>query len=174
MSLLLQLKDSLVEEDTEENRRRWAEHLIRNAIPLEGLLEIALSEGKVAMRFLWLIGGICDAKPEAVAPCVSWFFEKRHEIRVPNYERSLAKFLALAGIPEVLEGEAGTELFRWLSDPDTIVTTKTYAMRALFALSRKYPDLRHELKLVIEDQLEKNSVSFRKQAGKVLQELETE
>ena len=172
MSLVLQLKTSLIEDDTEANRRQWAQHIILNAIPLEQLLEIALDEKKVAMRFLWLMGGICDLKPEVVAPCVPYFFANRHRIKVPNYERSLAKFLALAGIPEVLEGEAGVELFGWLSDPKTIVTTKTYAMQALFELSQKHPDLWNELKLVIEDQLEKNSVSFRAKAKKILKVLD--
>lgn len=168
----LQLGASLVEDDTEANRRKWAAYIVANGILLEEVRELVESERRTAMRFLWMTGGLCETHPELVAPHIAYFFAKRHTTIVPNYDRSLARFFWLAGIPEELEGEATDELFSWLLDPGIGVSTKSYALAALYRLSGKYPELRSELRTVTEDQLDKNTVSFRKQAEKVLRGLE--
>ena len=86
--------------------------------------------------------------------------------------RSLAKFFYLAGIPEEIEGEAVSDLFDWLGDPKMNVSTKTFALLALQEPVKKHPGLKAELKAVVEDQVNRTSVSFAKKASKLLRELE--
>jgi hypothetical protein len=166
-----QLGTSLRTIDTEANRREWAEYILRNGIPLDELVELVSAERKTAMRFMWLTGLLCELKPELISPHAAYFFEKRHTVTFPNYDRSVAKILSLAGIPEHLEGEVSTELFNWLLDPSISVSTKSYALTALCRLSDKHPELKNELKLVVEDQCDKNSVSFQKRAKRFLAEM---
>jgi hypothetical protein len=166
-----QLAESLVTEDTEENRKYWADYIISNNIPILSLAEIIHADKKTAMRFSWMVGDICEKAPAIVYPAIIKFFSERARIKIPNYDRSLAKMFWLSGVPEEIEGEAIDELFKWLSDPVINVSTKVYSMEALNKLGIKYPDLKHELKLVLEEEFDRNTIAFKKRADKLLRSL---
>ncbi|ASS50094.1 MAG: hypothetical protein A3D31_11025 [Candidatus Fluviicola riflensis] len=171
MNLAEQLRLSFREDDSDANLRKWGKYISENDIDLKDLLGLLDEDRFTAMRFLWLTGGLVEIDPQRVAPAISYFFSKRHTINVPNYDRSVAKFCSLAGIPAEIEGEVVDLLFQWILDPKVITTTKTFAVLALYNQSQKYPDLKNELRIVIEDQLDKNGVSFEKRAGNILAEL---
>jgi hypothetical protein len=171
MNLSEQLRLSFKEDDSDGNLRKWARFIAENDIELNDLLGLLDEDRFTILRFLWLTGGLVEFDPERVAPAVPYFFAKRFEVKVPNYDRSLAKFCWLAGIPEEIEGEITNALFQWILDPKVSTSTKSFAVLALFNQTQKYPDLKNELRMVIEDQLDKNGSSFEKRAGKVLAKL---
>jgi hypothetical protein len=171
MNLADQLRTVFKEDDSDTSLRKWACYLSENKVDLQDLLLLLDEDRFTAMRFLWLMGGLVEIDPERVAPVVPYLFAKRFEVQVPNYDRSIAKFCWLAGIPEELEGEVIDVLFQWILDPKMSTSTKGFAVSALFKQTEKHPELKHELKIVIEDQLTKNGVSFEKRAGKVLLKL---
>ncbi len=169
--LIKQISISLKQDNTDINRKRWSAYIIENTIPIVQLTELMHHEHPIAMRFSWVLGDIADNHPEALRESVPYFFKHRNEIKFPNFNRSLAKFFYLSGVPEEIEGEAIDELFKWLMDAKMNVTTKTFSLLALHRLTLKHKDLQQELKLVIEDQLGKTSVSFENKARKILAEL---
>ena len=169
--LVNKISISLIEDNTDVNRRRWAGYIIKNKIKVKDLFELIHQENPVAIRFSWILGGICEIAPDVVYPGIPYFFLKRHQIKIANFNRSLAKMFWLCGVPEKIEAEAIDELFKWLLDAKTIVTTKTYALFALDKLTEKHKELKNELKVVIEDQLGKNTASFDKHAIAVLKKL---
>ena len=170
-SLIEELSVSLIHDDSDENRKKWAKYIIAKNIPLKELIDLLDFEKRVATRFMWLVGDICELKPRVVFPTITYFFSKRKTIHVTNFNRSLAKMFWLAGVPKEIEGQATTEMFNWMMDPNVIVSTKNYSILALSNLATKYSELKNELKLVIEDQLPKSSVSFKKCAKKVLAQI---
>lgn len=171
MNLSEQIQLSFQADDSDANLRKWARFISENDVDLKDLLCLLDEDRFTALRFLWMIGGLVETDPARVAPVVPYFFAKQHEVNVPNYDRSLAKFCWLAGIPEELEGEITDALFQWILDPKITTSTKSFAVLALYNQTQKYPDLKNELRTVIEDQLEKNGSSFEKRAGKVLGKL---
>lgn len=169
--LISQLSISLKEENTDENRRKWAEHILKNQIPILDLVELIKLDKPVSMRFIWLIGVLCELKPEIVKPAIPYFFSVKNDVKFSNYDRSLAKMFSLCGIPKELEAEAVDMLFNWILDPAILVSTKNYSVDALLKFSENYPEIKNELKIVIEDQLSKNSVSFDKHAKRILEKI---
>jgi len=170
-SLQEQLSFSLKENNSGANRKKWAARIIENQINLVDLVELIHAEYPVAMRFSWLIGDLCEQKPELVFPTISYFFSARDQIKIKNFDRSLAKLFWLSGVPSEIESEVIDELFKWLHDPKITVSTKNYSLFALQKLTVIHPELKNELRIVIEDQLGKNSSSFEKRAGVILGEL---
>jgi len=170
-NLLSQLAFSLKEENTDKNRSQWAEYILKNNIPILDLCELIKYDKPVSMRFIWLIGHLCDIKPQVVAPAIPYFFAVKNDVKFSNYDRSLAKMFSLCGIPTEIEAEAVDLLFNWILDPTILVSTKNYSIDALLKFSENYPELKNELKIVIEDQLSKNSVSFEKHAKRILEKL---
>jgi len=168
-----QLCNSFREDDSDANRRKWARFIVENKdIDLKELIGLIHAERFIALRFIWMVGCICEIEPGVVYPSIPYFFSQRKEVRIPNFNSSLAKMFLLAGIPGGIEGEAIDEMFRWLLDASTNGSTKSRTLSALYNLTGKYDGLKNELKIVLEDQLNKNSSSFGKQAKKVLEKLE--
>lgn len=166
--MINELGNSLKEENTHERREEWARHIIENKISLLSLAALLNEEKVIAMRFMWLVGHICDLDPKFVYPSIPYFFSLRGMTKVSDYNRSLAKLFYLSGVPPELDGEAIDEMFKWMLDAKANVSTKAYCLGALYNLSEKYTELKNELALVISDQLGKNSAAFDKKAEQVL------
>ena len=170
-ALIQQISETLKADCSDPIRTYWRDYIIDNQIAVTDLLPLIHAEYTVASRFSWVLGGICDKSPSVVYPAVTYFFSKRKEIKIPNFRRSIAKMFYLAGVPEEIEGEAIDAMFRWMLDPNANVSTKTMSVLALYKLYAKYPELGPELRSVIEDQLDKNSVSFCQKAKPMLESL---
>lgn len=150
---------------------KWANYIIENKVPILSIIELLHYPRPISMRFIWLIGHLCDVNPSAVSPAVNFFFKERNKVNFPNYDRSLAKMANLCEIPKESEAEIIDLLFCWILNPKIIVTTKNYSLEALLKISKDHPELKNEIRIVIEDQVKKNSISFEKHAGKILVKL---
>ncbi len=168
LDLYNKIGTSLIANDTEINRRNLAKKIISEKIDLRKLLYILDSDKNIATHFIWLVGYICELSPETVFPAIKDFFLQRKKTQIKNYDRSLAKMFVYCGIPEEIEGEAATLMFEWILSSDVIVSTKNYSAIALYNLTLKYPELKSELILTIQDQLDKNSISFNQTTRKLL------
>jgi hypothetical protein len=165
--LIQDLRLSLSKDRSNENRQIWTEYLIKEQVELIHLVELLDAEHPVGMRFTWLLGHLLAEAPEQVAPIVSYCFKNRNQWIFPGIKRTLAKMLALAGVPEKIEGLVVDELFKWILDPQIKVAVKVHSIETLYNMVLKYPDLKEELLIVIDDQWGKNSVAFRARAKKI-------
>jgi hypothetical protein len=155
---------------TEAQRRQWATTIIAEDIALSDLVPLVLAEQKVALRFLWLVSdvGIQDGKKlKGELPALFRFMAEH----APAHLHSFASWWHYAGVPEENEAQAIDCLFKWFLSAGTNVSIKTRALWVLVELSKKYPELKQELKLSLRDQMEKHSKDFRKRAEKILSEL---
>lgn len=166
-----ELKNVLMNEGASVVLMAWGNRILNEGIDIKTLQELILDERKTAMHFSWLLGGICMSQPSYLRPSLVYFFEKRHEVKFINFDRSLAKFFFYAGIPSEIEGTVIDVLFNWLDMAGISVSTKCYAMKSLVEVVQNYPDLKNELVLIIDNQLGKNSSSFDQLAKGVLQKL---
>ncbi len=162
---------SFLADSSGAERKKWIEYIVNHNILLTDLVDILYRDYKTAMKFSWIVGSLCELDSKRVFPVVNQIFDSRDKIKIPNFERTIAKIFYLVEIPQEIEGEAVTLMFNWLLDPKIIVSTKNYSLFALYNLTEKYADLKVELKEVIEDQLDKNSNDFKKRATKILQKL---
>lgn len=168
VDLFNQLQVSLKNNNSEQTRQFWVHYLFDNKIELMNLLNLMFEDYPISMRFSWVLGGICELNPKQIIPIIPFLYLKRTEISIINFDRSLAKMFYYCGIPIEIEGDVIDVLFKWLLDSNISVSTKTFCMMALYNQSIKFPELKKELRFAIEDQIEKNSISFRKKAIKIL------
>ena len=166
-----ELKDVLSDEGSSVILVDQGNRIINEGIDIQDLQDLILDERKTAMHFSWMLGGICMTHPQNLNGSLIYFFEKRHEVKFVNFDRSLAKFFLYSGIPSEIEGKVIDVLLSWLDMSGISVSTKCYAMQCLVKVVKKYPELRKELILIIENQLGKNSISFDKLALKIVDQL---
>ncbi len=154
-----------------EQRKRWATTIIEKNIEIKNLSKLLKGGQKIATRFLWLLSDIGILSPDRLLSALPFLFEVCEHLN-PDYKTSFASFWLYAGIPPENEGRAIDLLFHWLLSPDTNVTIKSRSLWVLFKLTKKYPELKNELKLCLKDQMDKYSKDFKKRATKILMEIE--
>lgn len=155
---------------TEEQRQNWAATIIEQDVDLKDLSRLLFCEKKVATRFLWMLSGIGMKKRSKLFEVLPYLLELSAELN-PAYQTAFANYWLIAGVPPENEAQAIDLSFHWLMDPGITVTIKSRALFVLFKLTEKYPELKNELALCLEDQLDKHSKDFRKRALKVLNQL---
>lgn len=153
------------------DRQVWAKCIVDEGVDIIGLCDLLYKNKVVAMRFLWLLSDIALVDPKMLYDVLPYLFQLRDKTSIPDLQYSFSKYWNYCGVPEEHEEEAIDLLFKWIEDPKVSVHIKTNSLRVLYKLVKGYPDLKNELSLVLDDQLEKNSVSFKRMASKVLTKL---
>lgn len=152
-------------------RRIWATTIIEEDVDLTKLSKLVTGEQKIATRFLWLLSEIGTFDPNTLLKVLPFLLDLSESLN-PVYKQSFASFWHIVGVPIENEGRAIDLLFQLLLSGDTNVTIKSRSLLVLFKLTKKYPELKNELKLCLEDQLGKYSVDFDKRVTKILKAIE--
>ena len=75
-------------------------------------------------------------------------------------------------IPEKYHGEIMDTCFTFLESPTEALAVKVFSMTVLAKLARYYPEIKAELKLIIEDQLPHQTAGYKSRAKKILKQLD--
>jgi hypothetical protein len=155
---------------TGAQRRAWALTIAKQNVDLKELSALLKEEDKAAKRFLWLLSDVGLASPEALSAALPFLLKVCGQFR-PAYTISFASLWHIVGVPPADEAQAIDLLFRWVQSAHSNATMKTRSFWVLMQLTKKYPELKNELKLCLEDQMDNYSQDFRKRAVKLLHEL---
>ncbi|MFA7380238.1 MAG: hypothetical protein WC150_07245 [Bacteroidia bacterium] len=155
---------------TVQQRKIWATTIIENDLHIKGLSRLLQCEHKVVSRFLWLLSETGALSPAKLLAELPFLFTLYDDLR-PAYKTSFASYWLIAGLPPENESKAIDLLFQWLLSADTNVTIKSRSVLVLYQLTKKYPELKNELKICLEDRMDKYSKDFEKRAAKILLKL---
>src|SRR6185312_8670622 len=86
----------------------------------------------------------------------------------PAVIRNTLRLLQDVSIPKRFHGQVMTTCFDLIQDPSTPVAIKAFSLTILSNLSAEYPEIRGELKVIIEEQWEQATPAFRVRAKKLL------
>lgn len=167
--ILPELIASLGQDHSHENLARWCDHLIQTQTPIRDLLPVLEAESKVPMYFTWLLGATVEKAPEMLVPVLPDLFSRRNSLVIKGFRRSLSKWMYYAGLPQGMEGEALDALFLWARDPSAQISTRRFALLGLCKIANDYPDLVPEIRLILEEQQELHTPTFRKQVARMLE-----
>lgn len=95
-----------------------------------------------------------------------------NNLKKPNLhnavKRNSIRLMQDLDIPEKFHGEVMDICFKFLESPTEALAVKVFSMSVLGNIAMKYPDIRQELKLIIEDQLPHQTAGFKSRAKRVL------
>lgn len=86
-------------------------------------------------------------------------------------KRNIVRLLQFVDIPTRYQGQVIEQCFR-LMEPQEPIAVRVFAMTVIANLSKQHPDLKTELKLVIEDQLPFGTPAYLSRSKKILKQLE--
>ena len=165
-------RQSLEEDYSKEGAMHVVQCIQKDNSRMQELMECFFDEDlRVCQRAAWPAGMIADVKPELIIP----FLEKMLlNLDTPHHDaviRNTFRTLQNVEIPEDLEGLAFEKAFEFLLDPKNAIAIRVFAMTVCGNIALKYPELKHELVPVIEEQLPYGSAGFKNRGAKILKKL---
>jgi hypothetical protein len=129
---------------------------------IDQLIELTLlHQTKLSMRACWALEKITCKYPGILQNWLPRLIENLNTYPESGTRRIMAKILMLQAIPEAYQGITLDFAIRMLESPTEPVAVKANCMTIIFNLLPHYPELEPEIKAIIDDQADKNTVGFK-------------
>lgn len=130
------------------------------------------SEYRIAQRASWPLGFCAEEHPELIRPYLGKLVDNLENPIHDAVKRNTIRIFQFIEIPEKIMGKLADLCFGYLSTPSEPIAVRVFSMTVLLNITKKQPELKNELKILIEDQLPYASAGFLSRARKVMKELE--
>jgi hypothetical protein len=128
---------------------------------------------RVTQRAAWPLSTCVARDPALVLPHLKKILDLLEKPGIHDaVKRNTMRLLQFIDIPHRYHGQVAGFCFTFLSSKEEPVAVKAFAMSVLHGITQTHPELKRELKLLIEDQLPYASAAFRSRGIKILKELE--
>jgi hypothetical protein len=126
-------------------------------------------EYRVTQRAAWPMSYCVGDHPELITPYFKQIIPLLEKPGVHDaVKRNIVRLLQYVEIPKKYHGQVMSICFDFVADVETAVAIKAFSLTILENLSKLYPDIKPELKLIIEERWEHETAAFRSRAKKVL------
>ena len=123
---------------------------------------------KICQRAAWVLGYIEPQNLNIIKPHLFAFLNMLDLNVQDAVKRNIVKTLESIDIPENLIGIAADKCFKLLASPDEAIAIKVYCMSVLYTICKKEPELKNELKLLIEEELRFGGAAIKSRGNKIL------
>lgn len=131
------------------------------------------NEYRLAQRAAWSVSWAAEQKPAIIKPYIKDLVALLEKKEVHNAViRNSVRILQKIEIPGSLHGEVMNSCFRFIESPSTPIAIRVFSLTTLHNLSALYPEIKPELKLLIEELWEHETAAFRSRGKKILKQLE--
>ena len=129
-------------------------------------------EYRVVQRAGWPLSYIAIAYPKLIVKHFSKLLKNLYKPGLHTaVKRNTVRLLQAIPIPQRFHGEVMNLCFDYISSPYEAVAVKAFSLSILQNLSQQYPDIKQELKTIIEDRWDFETAAFHSRAKKILKEL---
>jgi hypothetical protein len=124
---------------------------------------------RITQRASWPLSYCVEEHPELIRPHLKSILDllKRPDVH-DAVKRNTMRLLQFIDIPKKFNGRIVDLCFTFLQSKTEPVAVKAFCITVLAKLIEHEPDLKHELKIILEDQLPYASPAFRVRANKFL------
>lgn len=129
-------------------------------------------EYRIVQRAAWPLSYCIIAYPSLIDKHFGRLIKNLHQPLPDAVKRNTVRLLQQLQIPEELEGEIMDICFNYIASPEEAAAIKAFALTILQNLSKKYPEILPEIKLIIEERWNFESAAFKSRAKKILNENE--
>ncbi len=139
---------------------------------VEELVRLILEgEERQVFHGAWVLRYVAEANPELIEPYLPSLIEALKKPNPDFLPRSVLKILEDLPLPKESLGDLTQICFQYLEAPQTAVAIRVFAMTVLYRISELEPDLKFELKAILEMQAPYGSAGFKSRAKKILKKL---
>jgi hypothetical protein len=126
---------------------------------------------RITQHAAWPLGYCVEHHPKLIIPHLKKILDY---LKTPGIhdavKRNTLRLLQFIDIPGKYQGKISAICFDYLQDPKEAIAIRVFSMAVLARIAQHHPDMKQELRLIIEDHLPYASAAYRSRAQKVLKE----
>jgi hypothetical protein len=129
-------------------------------------------ESRVTQRAAWPLSYCASQHPELIRKHLGKLIKNLQKKDLHDaVKRNTVRILQEIPIPARLHGELMNICFQYIESPTEAVAIKAFSLTILNNLIPLYPDIKNELKLIIEERWDHESAAFHSRARKILRKI---
>jgi hypothetical protein len=180
------LTEQILAQHSKAQTMRVVEWVGHDAGRLETLMDIFLGQPhphpltimggeqyRLTQRSAWAVRYVGEKAPELMTP---WLPKIVARLREPGIhdavKRNALNVFEPLEIPDNLQDDLADLCFGYLAEPKEALAIRCASMTVLEKICRKIPELKPELRLLIEEHFEHGTAGFKSRARKVLEKLD--
>ena len=153
----MNIREALEAEHSKAQAMRIVAYIGDDTARLDELMLLFFDNNyRISQRAAWSVSWLADSKPTLILPYLErMILNVKNEKLHPAIRRNTMRVLReLPEIPNNLLGLAADASFHFLENPSEAVAVRAFSMRVLHKICQKEPELRDELRLLLEDILQ--------------------
>lgn len=169
----MNLREALLAEHSKAQCLRIVNWISDDQQRFNELLKLFLSdEYLVVQRAAWAVSYAVQAHPALIRAHYGKLIKNLTRPNLPDaVKRNTVRIFQNIDAPERFRGELMNACFGFIESMTEKPAIKAFALTVLYNLSNQYPDIRPELKAIIEDRWEFETAAFRSRGRKILKAL---
>lgn len=170
----MDLLEAILEEHSKRQSIKIADWIGNNEKRFNQLIDLFFNGDEVVVqRSAWVLSHTADKYPVMVQKNLPKLVEKLNGINLHDaVKRNIVRILQFLPAPKRLHAQIMNVCFNYLSDPNQTIAVRCNSMTVLLNLSKQYPEIKNELRLIINGNLKSSSAGFAARSKKVLKELD--
>ena len=164
------LKDLLLAEHSRKQCDRIAAFIGDDKRRFAELMDLFFSgEYRVTQRAAWPVSYCVRKYPELIRPYFKPLLDNLAKKNLHDAViRNSVRLLQEVTIPKRFQGQLMSICFEFIQSNETAIAIKAFSLTILQNMTRLYPEIIPELKLIIDERWEIESAAFRSRAKKIL------
>ncbi|CAN5900034.1 hypothetical protein BH11BAC4_BH11BAC4_27120 [soil metagenome] len=166
----MKLREEILKEHSKAQCNKIVRWVAADQGRFDELFDLFLhDEYSVVQRSAWPVSYCVIAHPVFIKKHWDKFIQQLKKPCIhDSVKRNSIRLLQDIEIPEKYRGEIMNICFKYLESPAEAVAVKAFSLTVLGNLSKYYPEIIPEIKLVVEDQLPNQTAAFKSRAKKLL------
>jgi hypothetical protein len=166
----MNLRETILAEHSKAQCNLIVEWVGSSQVRFDELFRLFLhDEYRVVQRAAWPVSYCVIAHPSFIKKHWKPFIQKLQEPGVHDaVKRNGFKLLENLDIPKAYQGPLMDLCFQCLASPAEAVAIKVFALTVLTNLAKLYPEILPEIKLLVSDQLPRQTAAFRSRVKRLL------
>jgi len=169
----MDLRKQLLKEHSKENRAEIVGYIQHHPSAIVELMDIFLNETyRLIQRSAWVVGDLGRSNPEWIRPYIPQLME---HLKTPALhvavKRNTMRYFQEIEVEEQYLGDLLDIALKLLSSKEEPVAVKVFSMTVAFNIIKNIPDLKDELRIIIEDQLPYGTPGFKSRGQKTISAL---
>ena len=166
----MKLRDEILKEHSKEQTGRIVQWVGNSQERFDELFELFIKdEHRVVQRAGWPLSYCVIEHPALIKKHFGRLIKNLDQQGLHNaVKRNTIRLLQAVTIPKKYQGTVMNICFSYIASPDEAVAIKAFSLTVLQNLSKTYPEILPELKLLIEERWDYETAAFKSRAKKIL------
>jgi len=169
----MKLRETILKEHSKANCTRITNWVGDSQQRFDELFALFLDDDyRLAQCAAWPMSNCVIDHTQLIRKHFSKLFRNLHKPGIhESVKRNTLRLLQYVPVPQRFQGQIMNDCFDYISSPLENPAIKAFSLTVLQNLADQYPEIKPELKTIIEDRWDYESAAFKSRAKKILKEL---